>query len=74
MTGWGRHGLELGAVSIAETEHVAGVLDHGGLKAQAEAQEGNPVGSGMRHRSYLALDAPDAEPPGDQDAVQIVQM
>src|SRR3712207_4214741 len=52
---------------------VAGVLDDHALQAQAEAEGRDAVDPGVAQRPELALDAADAEAPGDADAVHAGQ-
>src|SRR4029453_4642378 len=66
-------GGDLGGVGSGQAQLVAAELDGHGLHAQAQPQAGDAVGPGVAGRRDLALDAPLAEPAGDDDAVEIAQ-
>ena len=72
ITACGRGRVELARVRALEAAHVAGELDHRALQAQADPEERHAALAREPHRGHLALDAPDAEPAGDQHAVDVV--
>ena len=65
--------VELARVGAGEAAHVAGELDDRALQAEAQAEERDAVLAGEPGRRDLALDAADAEPAGDDDAVEVAQ-
>src|ERR1051326_6240983 len=71
--GVGRVGFELGGVGLVEFEDVAGEFDGGDLHAQAQAQVGHLVFTGVAGGGDLAFDAPFAEAAGDEDAAQALE-
>ena len=68
-----RRRVELGRVGAGEAEHVAGELDGHDLHAEAQAEARDAVLAGVVGGRDLALDAPLAEPAGDDDAVEVAQ-
>jgi DNA-binding LytR/AlgR family response regulator len=70
----GGAGIELGAVSARQTGQIAGILDHGHLHPETDAEIRDTVLAGEARRLDLALDAALAESAGDQDGVQAVEM
>ncbi len=69
----GRVGVELARVGAGETALVAGELDHRALHAEAQPEERDAVLAGEAGRGDLALDAAEAEPAGDHDAVEVAE-
>ena len=66
----GSNSLELRA---GEAARVAGELDHRAVQAEAQAEERDLVLACVAGRGDLALDAADAEPAGDDDAVEVAE-
>ena len=65
--------VELRRVGAGQADDVAGVLDHGALQAEAQPEERDLVLPGVGDGGDLALDAPDPEPAGHDDPVEVVE-
>ena len=65
----GRVLVELGRVSAGQIADVAAEFDHGGLHAEAQAEERNAFGAGVANGHHFAFDAALAEAAGDEDSV-----
>ena len=63
-------GVELAGVGVLEAADVAGILDAGGLHAEADAEVGRAGLAGVADGVEHALDAALAEAAGDEDAVE----
>src|SRR5690606_24072252 len=63
--------VELQAVRVRQAELVAGVLNDGDLKAEAEPEVRDAALAGESHGGDLAFDAAVAEAAGDEDAVEV---
>src|SRR5215467_948119 len=66
-------GIELGRIGALEAADVAGVLDHHGLHAKADAEVRNLVLARVADGVDHAFDAALAEPTGHQDAIVRIQ-
>lgn len=64
-------GIKLGARGISQAEHIAGELDDGDLKAEADPEVGQMGLAAMFDAGDLSFDTARAEPPRDDDAVEI---
>ena len=62
------------AVRAVEPENVAGVFDDRNLHAETYSEIGNLVFARIFCRQNLALNAPVAEAPGDEDAVDAIEV
>ena len=65
--------VELARVGAGEAAHVAGELDHRAVQPEAQPEERHAVLTGVAGGGDLALDAADAEPAGDHDAVEVAR-
>ena len=65
--------VELGAVGIGESQHVAAEFHDRHLHAEADPQVRHAVFARVAHRLDLALDTALAEPPRHQDRVHALQ-
>ena len=70
----GGGGVELAGVGVLEPADVAGVLDAGGLHAEADAEVGDVVLAGVADGVEHAFDAALAEAAGDEDAVEAFEL
>ena len=71
--GIGRVGHELDAVRLGQADDVACEFDNGKLHAEAQAEEGDAVLTGIADGFDHAVDAAAAEAAGDDDAGHIAQ-
>ena len=63
--------IQFYAVRVGESEHISGKLHDGKLHAQAQAEIGDIVGSGVGNGINLSVDAPVAESAGNQNSVHV---
>jgi hypothetical protein len=70
----GGGGVELAGVGVLEAADVAGVLDAGGLHAEADAEVGYGFFAGIADGVEHAFDAAFAEAAGDEDAVEVSEL
>ncbi len=70
----GSGGVELAGVGVFQAADVAGVLDAGGLHAEADAEVGGVGLAGVADGVEHALDAALAEAAGDEDAVEAFEL
>ena len=71
--GMGTLGRELGGMRVGVVQHVARVLDHRDLHAQADAKVGDVVLARVLRRHHHARDAAVAKAAGHDDAVRILE-
>ena len=69
-----RGGIELGRIGVDQTDHVTRELDRHGLQPEAQPQTRHALLAGVPGGGDLSFDPPVAEPTGDHDAVQVVEL
>jgi len=65
--------IELSAVSPLQTRHIPGVLDHGHLHTETNAQVGYAILTGVLDSGYLALHSTITKASRYQDCVHLIQ-